>query len=153
MSPSQKQKTANDLPSSPYWAAFQGKFFGVLKWEDVDQFWISLADKNSWYINDLDKEFVSQKASPAQFSTFLGVAKTLIDSRRDMSMSGAIYTDNIQSPSFVKIFDPANMGSACNISGVRTMPRWILSQIPPEPMPAPIRPVARSSFIARLLKK
>ncbi len=147
-----KQNSLERLPDTPYWTAFQGRFYGLLKWEDVDAFWGILSNQKNWFINDLTELPPDETANTETYSAFLSTAKTLINSRRDMSMCGAIYTDNQHSPTFVKIFDPSNMGSACSTSSTRTLPRWVLSTIPAEPYPAPTMPATKPSFFARLFK-
>lgn len=42
-----------------------------------------------------------------------------------------MYADDPERPELIKIYDPHNLGSACNNSGVRIPPRWVLSRMPP----------------------
>jgi len=42
-----------------------------------------------------------------------------------------VYTDSKTDPSFVKIFDPNNLGVVCGFSDNPPLPGWVMSKIPP----------------------
>jgi len=138
---------ATTLPDTPFWNAYQGRFFGVLNWPDVDAFWAHMSDASGdWFIFDPEQPAPDIAASAAELAQVLAKAQALIDSRRDMSHCGAIYVDSVENPSFIKVFDPSAMGSSCNISGIPILPRWIFSRIKPDDMPPPPEPVKPSLF-------
>jgi hypothetical protein len=138
------------LPDTEFWRAYQGPFSGVLKWSDVDALWAWLADNNEgWFAFDPDQAAPDAPLAADEFATFLQGAVDLVNSRRERSMSGAIYRDDVDSPTMLKIFDPVNMGSACSISGERVMPRWILSRMKPDDLPVP-EPMAKPGFFGRI---
>jgi hypothetical protein len=138
------------LPETDFWRAYQGPFSGDLKWSDVDALWAWLA-KNSagWYVFDPDQRAPDAPLAADDLATLLQGAIELVNSRRERSMSGAIYLDDAKDPRMIKIFDPVNMGSACNVSGVRTMPRWVLSRMKPDDLPK-AEPVAKPGFFGRI---
>ena len=45
---------------------------------------------------------------------------------------GIVYADQLDAPSFVKIFDPNNLGVSCGFSDNPPLPGWILCRVPPE---------------------
>ncbi|NOX73292.1 MAG: hypothetical protein GXP03_06625 [Alphaproteobacteria bacterium] len=138
------------LPDTDFWRAYQGPFSGVLKWSDVDALWAWLADNNQgWFAFDPNTAAPDTPLDADDFATFLQGAVELVNTRRERSMSGAIYLDDANKPTLIKIFDPVNMGSACSISGVRVMPRWILSRMKPDDLPKPA-PVLKPRFFGRL---
>jgi hypothetical protein len=49
---------------------------------------------------------------------------------------GVVYVDNKTQPSFIKIFDPNNLGTSCSIGLAAPLPAWTLSKIPPIDLPA-----------------
>ncbi len=147
-----QSKTKDALPDTPYWRAFMGRFYGLLKWQDVDEFWDIVAASDGWYAFDLQDDLPNEPLPNGALKAVLETVKTLVNSRRDMSISGAIYADDLTAPRFIKIYDPSHMGSACNTSTARTMPRWILSKLPPDPLPATRAP-ENKGFLQRIFKK
>ncbi len=140
----------NPLPDTPFWRAYQGRASGLLHWEDVDTLWQLLATQpEGWFVYDLKIEPPTTPLPAADFTAFLPLAEALVNERRDRSHSGAIYIDNRQSPAFIKIFDPTNMGTSCGGGHDMIFPRYILSKIPPEPRPAP--PPEKKSFLGKLI--
>lgn len=138
------------LPDTAFWRAYDGSFFGLLQWADVDGFWTFLAaNPEGWYVFDPDGDAPDATMDVGDFALFLLAATALVNSRRERSMSGAIYVDDRTNPTFAKIFDPVNMGSACNVSGVRTMPRWVVSRMKPDALPK-VGPVAKPGLFGRL---
>lgn len=138
------------LPDTPFWAAYQGRFFGILNWPDVDAFWTHMAaETGDWFVFAPDHPAPDTTATSAELTEMLTKAQALINSRRDMSHCGAIYVDNVKNPAFIKVFDPAAMGSACNISGIPILPRWIISRIKPDDMPPPPK-LEKPSLFKRL---
>ena len=140
-------QNTSPLPDTPFWNAYRGRFFGILDWQDVDAFWPRLsATSGDWFVFDPEHPAPKTAATGAELAETLTRAKALINSRRDMSHCGAIYVDDLENPALIKLFDPAAMGSACNISGIPIMPRWIISRIRPDDMPPPPEPEKPSLF-------
>lgn len=140
---------SNPLPDTPFWRAYQSRASGLLQWEDVDALWHELiAQPNGWYVYDLETTLPEAPLPAASFAAFLPNAEALVNERRDRSHSGAIYIDNRASPTFIKIFDPTNMGTSCGGDHDMIFPRYILSKIKPDPHPAP--PPPKKGFLGRL---
>jgi len=143
----------NPFPDTAFWAAYNGRFSGILNWPDVEAFWASLAaSSDDWFVFDTEHAAPDTPASAAEFTATLTAASALINTRREGSHCGAIYLDDIQCPKFIKIFDPAAMGSACNISSIPVLPRWILSRIKPDEMLVPPVP-EKLSLLKRLTRR
>ncbi len=139
-----------NLPDTPFWNAYQGRFSGLLQWKDVDALWQDLPETGGkWYVFDTSENVPAEPANPAAFQATLHAAELLVNSRRDRSHSGAIYIDNRENPQLVKIFDPVNMGTSCSCSTEPIYPRYILSRIKPDPIPTPAPP-PQKGFLARL---
>jgi len=138
------------LPDTPFWRAYQGRASGLLKWEDVDALWPLLAAQpDAWYVYDLEIAVPTAPFSATEFTAFLPQAEALVNARRDRSHSGAIYIDNHNTPTFIKIFDPSNMGTSCGGDHDMIFPRFILSKIQPDPRPAPSP--GNKSFLGKLI--
>ncbi len=144
------KSTTTPLPDTAYWRHYQGRFSSLLNWQDVDAFWDKIAAMGAdWYVFENGQQVPTKPLDEAALSQVLADAKSLINSRRDMAYSGAIYVDDIEPPRMIKIFDPSNMGSACSCSLERIMPRYTLSVMPPDALPAPIEP-APKGILARM---
>jgi len=63
-------------------------------------------------------------------------------------MSGAVYVDNREAPDFIKVFDPANMGSSCSCSSEPVMPRFIFSRTKLDSLP--LAPPPKTGLFTRL---
>ena len=48
---------------------------------------------------------------------------------------GIVYADDLQNPTFIKIFDPNNLGVSCGFSDHPPLPGWVLSLSKPEDLP------------------
>ncbi len=135
------------FPDTAFWSTYQGRFSGILNWPDAEAFWASMAASNGgWFVFDTEQAAPDKPASAPELTATLAKATALTNTRRDRSHCGAIYVDDILSPTFIKIFDPAAMGSACNISGIPVLPRWIISRIKPDNVPTPPPPEKPSLF-------
>ena len=125
------------LPDTPYWTRFQGRFHGFPLWNMLDRFWPVLENSGgAWFIHDLESGVVpDQPASDAEFSAILGSAVEMYAPARSRSFSGVVFVDDVNTPGFVKLFDPWKMGASCGSSGARTMPRYVLTRMQPDPLP------------------
>lgn len=147
------KQTSDIFPDSPFWTQYRGRFFGILNWPDVDRFWNDMSAHNGgWYVFDPSEPAPEQPATAEDWRNVLGQARDMINSRRDLSHCGAVYLDNPENPSMVKIFDPAAMGSSCSISTAPILPRWIFSRSRPEslpPTPEPEKPTILQRITGR----
>lgn len=146
------EQTTSPFPDTPFWRQYQARTSGILSWADLDAFWVELAASGQdWYVFD---PFTDPPESPATadvFKTTLLTAEVLVNQRRDRSHSGAVYVDDRNAPTMVKVFDPVHMGSSCGCSGEAILPRWIFSHIKPDPLPVP-EPPSKKSFLGRLAR-
>jgi len=63
-----------------------------------------------------------------------------------------VFADSMDSPRFVKIFDPHNLGVSCGFSDNPPLPGWILSKLPPVDLQAPVNlPANRRRWWNRLI--
>ncbi|MDQ7071474.1 MAG: hypothetical protein Q9M48_12190 [Rhodobacterales bacterium] len=145
--------TTTPLPDTAYWHHYQGRFSSLLNWQDVDAFWGKIAAMDAeWYVFENGQRVPTKPLGEDALSQVLADAKSLINSRRDMAYSGAIYVDDLEFPRMIKIFDPSNMGSVCSCSPERIMPRYTLSKMPPDALPEPVEP-APKGMLARMFRR
>ena len=123
--------------SSQFVGAFSGSFVSLLRWPQLDAFWDVLrgvADQG-WYIYAVGEPPPVTPASSAEVQRFIEEIDTLLRAEHREDYCGIVYVDNRDQPTFIKIYDPNNLGSSCgSSSGPPPLPGWILSLLPPEPL-------------------
>ena len=88
-----------------------------------------------WYIYAVGEAPPLEPASEMQVKTFLDEIDVLLRKEHDEDYCGIVYVDNKEHPSFLKIFDPNNLGVSCGFSDNPPLPGWILCKIPPVDLP------------------
>lgn len=118
--------------------AFRGTFYGVLRWHQLDTLWEQvLADTTGgWYVYAVGEEPPTTPQTSESLRNIVRELDELLRRDHDEDYCGIVYADSLQQPTFIKVFDPNNLGSTCGSSGNPPLPGWILSQIPPINLPA-----------------
>lgn len=126
-------------PPDAFRTAFRGRFENILRWEQLDAFWDVLKQdaKGNWHIYAVGELPPEKPADAAQFISFINEINELLRSEHGESYCGIVYTDSTTAPSFVKIFDPNNLGVSCGYSDKPPLPGWVLSKLPPVDLQAP----------------
>ncbi|WP_459868712.1 hypothetical protein [Endothiovibrio diazotrophicus] len=129
----------NDVVSSdPYYLAFRGSFKGVLRWPQLDALWKTLRGRAGlgWYVYAVGEEPPAETAAEERLVHFIEEIDELLRREHEEEYCGIVYTDSFDEPTYVKIFDPHNLGVSCGFSENPPLPGWILSLIPPCDLPA-----------------
>lgn len=123
-----------DKNLSEFYRRFRGAFFGILRWQQLDELWeiIRARADAGWYIYAIGEEVPQQTASAAQVKTFIGEVDQLLRKEHQEDYCGVVYVDNKTEPTFIKIYDPNNLGVVCGFSDNPPLPGWVLSLIKPE---------------------
>ena len=108
---------------------YRGAFSGILRWPQLDELWETLRQQTEkqWYIYAIGEAPPGQPANHEQLKTFINEIDTLLHSEHEEDYCGIVYVDNRQAPTFVKIYDPNNLGVVCGFSDNPPLPGWILS--------------------------
>lgn len=119
--------------ASQFRQAFRGRFDNVLRWEQLENLLTVLnADAGAgWYIYAIGEQPPAEQAGADQVRHFLTEITALLRKEHDEDYCGIVFTDSMQEPSFVKFFDPNNLGVSCGFSDNPPLPGWILSKIEP----------------------
>ena len=137
-----------------YRAAFKGRFENVLRWEQLDALWAVLQQDaaGGWYIYAVGEAPPQRPADEALVKSFIGEIDQLLRKEHAEDYCGVGFADSMDSPRFVKIFDPHNLGVSCGFSDTPPLPGWILSKLPPVDLEAPVNlPANRRRWWNRLL--
>ncbi len=122
-----------NTPTPTYLQAFRGSFTNLLRWHDLDAFWLvldKLADAN-WYIYAIGEAVPTSPVTAEQVRTFIREIDKLLREEHEEDYCGIVYVDNKTNPSFIKIYDPNNLGVTCGYSENPPLPGWVLSLMPP----------------------
>lgn len=139
-----------ELPDTPFWRAYGGRFAGVPSWSGFDAFWARFeAAGGDWYVFDPSGD--APDAPSADVAGALTEARACVEQMRSRSFCGAVFADDLEAPTFVKVFDPYKMGGVCGGSGDRVLPRWIFSRIAPDALPLLPDVPEKKGFFARLV--
>mgnify|MGYP001819079542 FL=1 len=130
----------NDQVTDAFRQAFRGRFESVLRWEQQDLLWDVLRRDaaGDWYIYAVGDAPPQQPSSAEQMQTFLLEIEQLLRNEHDEDYCGVVFTDSMDAPQFVKIFDPNNLGVSCGFSENPPLPGWILSKLPPADLDTPV---------------
>ncbi len=131
--------------STPYLEAYKGSFKSMLRWEHLDALWQLLRDQGQkrWYIYAVGETPPAEAVGMEELDRFIVEIDALLHREHDESYCGIVYADNPLDPTFIKIYDPNNLGSSCGPGfGPPPMPGWILSLLRPEDLKAAFPPPA-----------
>ncbi|GEM_PF-2801762 len=115
--------------TADYDALFKGSLRGLLQWAQFEALWARLrAAPDGWYVRDFKARGIPEQPLSSQaFLQFLDEAEDFLRKRHREEYCGFIYLDDLEHPSFIKVFDPRKMGSACGCGGA-VQPRWTISR-------------------------
>lgn len=125
--------TMNNLVTQPYLQAFRGSFKGIRKWEELDAFWETLKSKGEqpWYVYAVGEPVPVEPVSKEQLYLFINEIDALLRKEHEEEYCGIVYVDDKTSPTFIKIYDPNNLGVVCGFSDNPPLPGWTITRLPP----------------------
>lgn len=122
----------------PFLQAFRGSFSGVLRWPHLDELWqrVMQNDAAGWYVYAVGEEPPASPLTGEALANVIQEMDALLRREHDEDYCGIVYVDDAQQPSYIKVFDPHNLGSTCGSSGNPPLPGWIISKMQPINLPA-----------------
>lgn len=124
-----------DIPLDPFYEKFKGSFTSCMRWDDLTVFWQQLkqsVQSDIWHIYAIGEDVPHSTVSTEEFIRFIDEIDSLLRREHDEDYCGIVYADNKADPSYIKIYDPNNLGVSCGFSDNPPLPGWILSIIPPK---------------------
>ena len=143
-------------PQALFMQAFRGSFTSALRWHHLDELWERLRQRadHGWYIYAIGETPPEHPSDAQQVRTFINEVDHLLRTEHNEDYCGIVYADNLQEPTFVKIYDPNNLGVSCGYSDNPPLPRWIMTKIPPCLLdPDQVVPKNRRRWWRRLLSR
>ncbi len=137
--------TVNSMEQSvedTYLKAYRGGFTSTMRWPDLDAFWERLRAQadDQWYVYAVGEAPPQAPASREQLLTFIEEIDALLHREHEEDYCGIVYADNLEQPTYIKIFDPNNLGVTCGFSENPPLPGWILSRIKPVELESALNP-------------
>ncbi len=129
-----KEQLERDVSDdSAYLRAFRGRFISTLRWEHLDQLWEVLREDadGGWYVYAVGAEPPKNHSNSRRIRMFIEEVDRLLRQEHDEDYCGIVYADDLGNPSFIKIYDPNNLGMVCGSSVNPPLPGWVLSKIKP----------------------
>ncbi len=123
-----------------------GTLYSLLSWDQLSAFWTRLNTDAPWYLYAVGEAVPTQVASREQVKTFVREIDLLLHRDHDESYCGIVYADDLMQPTFVKIYDPNNLGVACGSSKMAILPGWVMSQVPPVDLKPVVVPASRKRW-------
>ncbi len=127
-------KNTENAESSDFMKSFKGKLFGVLRWKQLDDLWdIVKHDKvEGWYLYAIGEPIPTEKTKGERLNMFIDEINGLLRREHKEDYCGVVYTDNLNSPRLIKVFDPNNLGTSCSIATEAPLPSWVICKMKPE---------------------
>lgn len=135
-------------------ATFNGLLYSLLSWQQLSDFWAKIDPAAGWYLYAIGENLPVSPASPGQVTEFVDEIDRLLRRDHHEDYCGIVYSDDLERPSLIKIYDPNNLGVSCGSSKNPPLPGWVMSTMPPsELQPKGIVPAGRRrwwhSFLAK----
>lgn len=140
---------------SPYLRAFRGRFTSALRWPQLDALWSILREQadQGWYLYAIGESPPSEPSSAEQVRHFIEEIDALLRREHAEDFCGIVYADSLSTPSFVKIYDPNNLGVVCGFSAQPPLPGWTMTRLAPLDLPAATTPpTGRQCWWQRLFR-
>ena len=130
------------IETSPYALANRGSFKGIRHWHELDDFWQHLKTWNdgNWFIYDTNQAPPTDPVSASDLSSFIETTNRVLHEQHQEDYCGIVYADNKTTPTFIKIYDPNNLGVSCGFSDNPPLPGWILSRVQPVELESALNP-------------
>jgi hypothetical protein len=122
-----------ETPEAPFRVAFRGTFSSLMQWSHLDHFWDLVRHRADagWYVYCIGEPVPTTPLTAAQVKRFIKEVDVLLHTDHDEDYCGIVYTDSRTDPTFIKIFDPNNLGVSCGSSKNPPLPGWTMTLLPP----------------------
>ena len=92
---------------SNYFDEFQGRFIGIMQWDDCHALLQKLVEQPSdWYLYDTLKEVPKQTADANHFTDQISEIKKILTNEHQERYCGIVYTNDLEKPSLSREIFP-----------------------------------------------
>ncbi len=123
--------------ADPFLTKFKGAFSGVLRWPQLDALWETIRNDahGGWYVYAVGHEPPESAVAGDKLNEFITEIDRLLRKDHEEDYCGIVYADDFKKPTFVKIYDPNNLGVVCGSSDNPPLPGWVMSKLKPVSLP------------------
>lgn len=142
------------LAEPDYVEAYRGNFTSMMRWPDLDAFWNTLRSQadDDWYIYAVGEDTPNTTAAKADLLKFIDEVDALLRQEHEEDYCAIVYADDKETPSFIKIFDPNNLGVSCGSSEKPPLPGWIISRLAPVDLEPALYPKNRQRWWQKIFE-
>lgn len=127
----QTSAVQTDPAQNEFQRRMSGLLYSLLKWPQLAEFWTKVDKNAGWYLYAVGEAVPTAPATPAQVEKFILEMDALLRNDHRENYCGIVYADNLDEPSFIKIYDPNHLGVSCGSSKTPILPGWVMSRVPP----------------------
>jgi len=143
------------LPHTDFTRKLNGLLYGIMHWDQLSRFWQRVDPQAGWYLYAVGEPPPTAPADAHHVRKFIADLDRLLREEHREDYCSIVYADDLEHPTFIKIYDPNHLGNSCGSSKDPVLPGWVMSQVPPvELKPAWIVPQSRrrwwQGFLASL---
>ncbi|MDR3390612.1 MAG: hypothetical protein P4L77_02670 [Sulfuriferula sp.] len=131
---------------SEFETKLDGLLYSLLSWDQLTAFWSRVDVNAGWYLYAVGQDVPSAPVSGTQAGDFIRQIDALLRKEHEEKYCGIVYADDLESPQFVVIYDPHNLGMSCGSSKERVLPGWVMSQVPPKDLQPKVVPNNRKRW-------
>lgn len=136
--------------SAGFLERLRGRFTGIMKWDDLSILWGRLPAGGDWYVYDTTEPPPAAPLSRLELIERLAGIDAYLRREHDEDYCGIVYVDDPRAPTYIKVYDPNNLGVGCGFSDNPPYPKWILSLMPPQALPDRSAPHGWRRWLAKL---
>ncbi|MHB8915850.1 MAG: hypothetical protein ACYC4K_08575 [Thiobacillus sp.] len=113
---------------------YNGLLYSVMHWDQLTRFWAGIHAGAGWYLYAVGQDVPATPSSAEKVRQFTSEIDALLRREHHEDSCAIVYADDLDAPSFIKIYDPNHLGSSCGSSATKSsvLPGWIMSQVPPQ---------------------
>ena len=112
---------------------YNGMLYSVMRWDQLTVFWQKLDAGAGWYLYAVGQDVPTAPSAADTVQKFMGELDGLLRREHHEDYCAIVYADDLDAPSFIKIYDPNHLGSSCGSSATKSsiVPGWLMSKMPP----------------------
>ena len=113
---------------------YNGLLYSVMHWEQLTRFWASINAEAGWYLYAVGQDLPTAPSPAEKVRQFTSEIDVLLRREHHEDYCAIVYADDLDAPSFIKIYDPNHLGSSCGSSATKSsvLPGWIMSLVAPQ---------------------
>ena len=112
---------------------YDGLLYSVMRWDQLTAFWQKIDADAGWYLYAVGQDLPNVASTGEKVQQFTRELDELLRRDHHEDYCAIVYADNLESPNFIKIYDPNHLGSSCGSSATKSsvLPGWLMSRTPP----------------------